>query len=84
MLRFLAYLSACSTGINTAIDLVDEGLNLTSASQLAGSWHRTGTPPAVPDKHCVDVASILYKTLQEEGMTDVAVKRGARCQTSTS
>jgi hypothetical protein len=30
----------------------------------------------VSDRHCVDVASVLYETMYREGMTDVAVSRG--------
>jgi CHAT domain-containing protein len=73
---FLAYLSACSTGANRAVNLADEGIHLISAFQLAGFQHVVGTLWEVSDKHCVDVARILYKTLQEEGMTDEAVSRG--------
>lgn len=73
---FLAYLSACSTGANKAIELADEGIHLISAFQLAGFRHVVGTLWEVSDKHCVHVAKILYQTLQEEGMTDIAVSRG--------
>ncbi|KAH6603228.1 hypothetical protein Trco_008003 [Trichoderma cornu-damae] len=73
---FLAYLSACSTGLNKETKLSDEGIHLVSAFQLAGFRHVVGTLWEVSDKHCVDVARILYKTLQEEGMTDAAVSRG--------
>lgn len=73
---FLAYLSACSTGANKAARLADEGIHLISAFQLAGFQHVVGTLWEVSDKHCVNVARILYKTLQEEGMTDEAVSRG--------
>jgi hypothetical protein len=73
---FLAYLSACSTGANEAVRLADEGIHLVSAFQLAGFRHVVGTLWEVSDKHCVDVASVLYETLRDEGMTDVAVCRG--------
>ncbi|KAL6825569.1 CHAT domain-containing protein [Trichoderma sp. SZMC 28015] len=73
---FLAYLSACSTGANQVTKLADEEIHLINAFQLAGFRHAIGTLWEVSDKHCVDVASILYKTLQEEGMTDLAVSRG--------
>lgn len=73
---FLAYLSACSTGANRSAKLADEGIHLISAFQLAGFQHVVGTLWEVSDKHCVDVARILYKTLQEEGMTDKAVSLG--------
>jgi hypothetical protein len=73
---FLGYLSACSTGANTANRLADEGIHLVSAFQLAGFRHVVGTLWEVSDKHCVDVARVLYETLRDEGMTDVAVCRG--------
>ncbi|RYP20115.1 hypothetical protein DL765_002957 [Monosporascus sp. GIB2] len=73
---FLGYLSACSTGANEAARLADEGIHLVSAFQLAGFRHVVGTLWEVSDKHCVDVARVLYETLRDEGMTDAAVCRG--------
>ncbi|RYP54761.1 hypothetical protein DL769_010292 [Monosporascus sp. CRB-8-3] len=73
---FLGYLSACSTGANEAARLADEGIHLVSALQLAGFRHVVGTLWEVSDRHCVDVARVLYETLRDEGMTDAAVCRG--------
>lgn len=73
---FLGYLSACSTGANEVDNLADEGIHLVSAFQLAGFRHVVGTLWEVSDKHCVDVARVLYETMRDEGMTDVAVCRG--------
>ncbi|KAI0549740.1 CHAT domain-containing protein [Xylaria curta] len=73
---FFAYLSACETGSNKVAELSDEGIHLVSAFQLAGFRHVVGTLWPVTDKHCVDVASVLYETLREEGLTDAAVGRG--------
>ncbi|RYP45618.1 hypothetical protein DL768_008055 [Monosporascus sp. mg162] len=73
---FLGYLSACSTGANEAEQLADESIHLVSAFQLAGFRHVVGTLWEVSDKHCVDVARVLYETLGVEGMTDAAVCRG--------
>ncbi|KAM0415700.1 hypothetical protein ACHAPT_013340 [Fusarium lateritium] len=73
---FLGYLSACSTGANEADRLADEGIHLVGAFQLAGFRHVIGTLWEVSDKHCVDVARVLYETMRDEGMTDVAVCRG--------
>ncbi|EJT69155.1 hypothetical protein GGTG_13264 [Gaeumannomyces tritici R3-111a-1] len=73
---FLGFLSACSTGANKAAQLADEGIHLVSAFQLAGFRHVVGTLWEVSDKHCVDVARVLYETLRDEGMTDVAICRG--------
>ncbi|KAM0489960.1 hypothetical protein ACHAP8_012064 [Fusarium lateritium] len=73
---FLAYLSACSTGSNQGGRLSDEAIHLVSAFQLAGFRHVVGTLWEVSDPHCVDVATILYQTLCEDGMTDEAVSYG--------
>lgn len=73
---FLGYLSACSTGSNQKTKLLDEGIHLVGAFQLAGFRHVVGTLWAVSDQYSADVAQILYQTLQREGMTDRAVCRG--------
>ncbi|KAI8649679.1 TPR domain-containing protein [Fusarium keratoplasticum] len=73
---FLGYLSACSTGANEADKLADEGIHLVGAFQLAGFRHVVGTLWEVSDRHCVDVARVLYETMRDEGMTDLAVCRG--------
>lgn len=73
---FLGYLSACSTGTNSAQQLTDEAIHLVSAFQLAGFRHVVGTLWEVSDPHCVDVAVTLYETLRDEGITDQAVCRG--------
>ena len=73
---FLGYLSACSTGANEADELLDEGIHLVSALQLAGFRHVVGTLWEVSDEHCVDIARVLYETIQKEGLTDLAVCHG--------
>ncbi|KAG7429491.1 hypothetical protein Forpi1262_v009459 [Fusarium oxysporum f. sp. raphani] len=67
---FLAFLSACSTGVNPADKLDNEGIHLISAFQLAGFRHVVGTLWEVVDEHCVDVARVFYETMRDEGMTD--------------
>ena len=73
---FLGYLSACSTSANKVDRLIDEGIHLTSAFQLAGFRHVIGTLWEVSDSHCVDAARVVYETIRDEGMTDMAVCRG--------
>lgn len=73
---FLAYLSACSTSASGKSNFLDEAVHLVGAVQLSGFRHAVGTLWEVSDKHCVDVARILYETLRDEGQTDVAVCRG--------
>ncbi|KAJ3951287.1 hypothetical protein N0V92_012305 [Colletotrichum tropicale] len=73
---FLAYLSACSTGANEVIRLVDEGIHLGYACQLAGFRHVVGTLWTVSDPVCVEVAQKFYKNILDEGKTDAAVRRG--------
>lgn len=50
----LAYLSACGTGRIENDELLDEGLHLISACQLAGFRHLIGTLWEVNDKSCID------------------------------
>lgn len=73
---FLAYLSACSTGANKVGTLVDEGIHLAGALQLAGFRHVVGTMWEVSDNHCVDVARSFYESLLTNRMTDEAVAFG--------
>jgi CHAT domain-containing protein len=73
---FLGYLSACETGRIEAGNLVDEGIHLVSALQLAGFKHVIGTLWEVSDKYSVDVTRHLYETLEKEGMNDTAVCLG--------
>ncbi|KAK8087920.1 CHAT domain-containing protein [Apiospora hydei] len=73
---FLAYLSACGTGQVRNERLIDEGLHLTAAYQLAGFRHVIGTLWNVDDKLCVDMASIFYMAFQDKGMNDQAVSKG--------
>jgi Tfp pilus assembly protein PilF len=73
---FLGYLSACSTSANKVDKLVDEGIHLVSALQLAGFRHVIGTLWEVSDSHCIDVARVFYETIQDERMVDTAVCRG--------
>lgn len=73
---FLGYLSACSTGSNKRTQLLDEGVHLVGAFQLAGFQHVVGTLWAVSDKSSADVARAFYEVLKREGMTDRAVCEG--------
>ncbi|KAK6524110.1 hypothetical protein TWF694_005773 [Orbilia ellipsospora] len=77
---FLAYLSACSTGLNdvyTSSDgLLDEGVNLVNACYLAGFRHVVGTLWEVQDSSSVEIAKIFYETLRDGGITDHAVSLG--------
>lgn len=73
---FLAYLSACSTGANDAVEFADEGIHLIGACQLAGFRHVVGALWEVNDLMCVDVARRLYETIRDEGMTDRAICLG--------
>lgn len=56
--------------------LVDKAVHLASAFQLAGFRHVIGTLWEVSDSHRVDVARVVYETLRNEGMTDIAVCQG--------
>ncbi|RSL52939.1 hypothetical protein CEP53_007929 [Fusarium sp. AF-6] len=73
---FLAYLSACGTGEIHNAELVDESIHLISGFQLAGFRHVIGTLWEVKDELCVDMATITYEEICENGMTDDSVSRG--------
>jgi CHAT domain-containing protein len=53
-------------------------LSNVNAFQLAGFRHVVRTLWEVSDKHCVDVARVLYETMRDEGMTNLAVCRRLR------
>jgi len=72
----LAYLSACSTADNRDYKLLDEGIHLMGACQLAGFRHVIGSLWEVSDKHCVDVAREVYSTMIEAGMSRESVSLG--------
>ncbi|KAJ3538765.1 hypothetical protein NM208_g4680 [Fusarium decemcellulare] len=70
---FLAYLSACLTAANDVKDLVDEGIHLLGACQLAGFRHLIGTLWQVHDNACVKIAEDVYKSLATNKMSDHSV-----------
>jgi CHAT domain-containing protein len=73
---FLAYLSACGTGQVKHSELMDEGLHLITACQLAGFQHVIGTLWEVNDKSCVDMALKTYKWIIDQGMSHASVSEG--------
>ncbi|KAF3291479.1 hypothetical protein TWF970_000692 [Orbilia oligospora] len=74
---WLAYLSACSTGNNSAKKLYDEGLHLVTSFQLAGFRHVVGTLWEVSDEYCVDAAKAIYETILEREIgNDLGVALG--------
>ncbi|KAK3938436.1 CHAT domain-containing protein [Diplogelasinospora grovesii] len=78
---FLAYLSACSTGIMSPAEsrLYDESITLMTACQMAGFRHTVGSLWDVcDDDHSVETASEFYKALGREFETleDSAVALG--------
>ncbi|KAK7943367.1 uncharacterized protein PG986_012480 [Apiospora aurea] len=73
---FLGFLSACFTGTNDTEELVDEGIHLISACQLAGFRNAIGTLWQVSDKTCVDVAEKVYKAIARDGLTDDSIYLG--------
>ncbi|KAH6866201.1 CHAT domain-containing protein [Thelonectria olida] len=73
---FLAYLSACGTGQVENAELIDEGLHLIAACQLAGFQHVIGTLWDVDDRSCVDVATITYDWMKKQGLSGEGVAEG--------
>jgi tetratricopeptide (TPR) repeat protein len=59
----LAFLSACQTAHSEAPGMLDEGLHLTSAFQLAGFPHVIGTQWPVYDDIAADIAVAFYHRL---------------------
>jgi tetratricopeptide (TPR) repeat protein len=59
----IAYLSACSTAENAAVELVDEVLHIVSGFQVAGFRHVVGCMWPSNDSICVQVASSFYSKL---------------------
>lgn len=73
---FLAYLSACSTGNNQVSKLLDEGIHLMGAFQLAGFQHVIGSLWEVSDAKSADVAKYVYKCLLDANMSYDSVSHG--------
>ncbi|KAK0644316.1 CHAT domain-containing protein [Cercophora newfieldiana] len=73
---FLAYLSACGTGVIGEEGAVQEGVHLVGAFQAVGFRHVVGTLWEVSDEVCVDVAVGMYEGMVEGGWGDEAVCRG--------
>ncbi|KAK8016098.1 CHAT domain-containing protein [Apiospora rasikravindrae] len=74
---FLAYLSACGTGQVLNKGLINEGIHLTAAYQLAGFRHVIGTLWSIDDRLCVDMARMVYEFLQIEGVQNSNMSDGA-------
>jgi CHAT domain-containing protein len=72
----LAYLSACSTGDNQELELLDEGIHMMCTCQLAGVQHVIGSLWEVSDEHCVDAAEDVYGTMIKAGMSSESVSQG--------
>lgn len=73
---FLAYLSACSTGRSEDEDLVDEGLHLIGACQMAGFRNVVGTLRRVDDGICVQVANMTYEWIKDHSLSNESVSEG--------
>ena len=60
----IAYLSACSTAQNLAVQLADEVIHLASGFQVAGFGHVIGSMWPSDDGVCIDVAKEFYEQLR--------------------
>ncbi|CAH0033322.1 unnamed protein product [Clonostachys rhizophaga] len=74
--HFLAYLSACGTGLVREEKFLDESIHLISAFQVLGFRHVIGTLWEVQDMICVDLARLTYQVIRDESMTDKSINRG--------
>ncbi|KAL7892079.1 CHAT domain-containing protein [Trichoderma sp. TUCIM 5745] len=70
---WLAYLSACSTGVNAVRDLADEGLHLMGACQIVGWQNVTGTLWRVADEFSMRIALEFYTILGNDYSRNVAL-----------
>jgi tetratricopeptide (TPR) repeat protein len=72
----VAYLSACSTAENSAVQLADENIHLAAAFILAGFRNVVGTLWESSDDACVEVAGGFYTGLFVDGVgSGVAMHR---------
>lgn len=72
----LAYLSACGTGQIKQDELMDEGIHLIAAYQIAGFRHVIGTLWAVNDEFCMEAAVATYEWMKSQELTDESVSEG--------
>ena len=56
--------------------LVNKRIHLISMLQLAGFWHIIKTLWEVSDKYYINIIKVVYKTLQDKGITNIVVCRG--------
>ena len=74
----LAYLSACSTAFTAAPRLLDEGIHLASAFQLAGFPHVIGSLWPIQDDVAISLARCFYTAItREDGTVETEKSAGA-------
>ncbi|VUC27028.1 unnamed protein product [Clonostachys rosea] len=83
---FLAYLSACGTGRMRHDHLIDEGVHLIAACQLASFQHVIGALWEVADETCVEIAVKIYEWVKNHGMAYDSVSEALHqaCRSSRS
>lgn len=67
----LVYLSACESGANRDLQLLDEGIHIAGGFHIAGVPHVISTLWAVSDSISAQLAGLFYENLKEEGRDDV-------------
>ncbi|KAK7744054.1 hypothetical protein SLS53_003571 [Cytospora paraplurivora] len=73
---FMAYLSACGTGLVRHERFFDESLHLISGYQMAGFRHVVGTLWRVDDEISAEMAILTYEGLRDGKLADSSVCRG--------
>jgi tetratricopeptide (TPR) repeat protein len=63
----LAYLSACHASSNRVLDLLDEGIHLTGAFQMAGFPQTIGTLWQVEDERSVQISKMVWENMLSDG-----------------
>ncbi|CAH0041027.1 unnamed protein product [Clonostachys rhizophaga] len=81
---YLAYLSACGTGQVRHEGLVNEGIHLISAFQLAGFVHAIGSLWQVDDSVCVRMSILVYRWLLGHNRSPDSVSAALHHATRTS
>ena len=73
----LAYLSACQTAVSEDGLLVEEGLHLSGAFQMAGVPNTIATSWEILDEEAADVAASFYEGMRDEN-GKIDIRRSAR------
>jgi CHAT domain-containing protein len=72
----MAYLSVCHGASNRGEKLLDEGIHIAGACQLAGFQHVIGTLWQVSDKYSAQVSRMVYSAVCPDGKLEIGKVAG--------